>query len=523
MKNGIKYCLGVLCISAFLFNLELYAQKTKTNPNGYNTFYFENGSKSSEGELKNGQPVGIWKNYYESGALKSFGERQGKNLVGLWSFYSQDSLLIEEINYSEGLRDGVTKKYTKEGFLEEEIEFKAGKKEGMSKEFDVDGRVISETTFTQGREHGWAYEFNAAGKIITLKKYKNGIQERYEVVNRRDSQGRKKGLWKTFYEDRSVETEGRYNRDLQDGYWKSYSKKGVLLETLKYDNGELVTDAEEIADLDVSELYYPDDDGGLRFRGTYRDGKAHGTHLWFSKSGDIDSAKVFRNGFLIGQGRLTADGLKDGPWEEYYYPNGELKAEGSYALGFRTGEWIYYFVSGKIEQRGIYNNKGRPNGLWKWYYETGELLREETFRGGKENGWLIEYSDTGSVITKGEFVDGLEEGVWFIEIGDHYEEGEYQSGLKMGPWKHTYLSNNKIRFEGEYFDDLEEGVHTWYYDTGAKMLQGKYVSGVKEGIWNRYKKDGTIYISIEYRGGREVRVDGLKLKFEENSKTEENP
>ena len=174
--------------------------------------------------------------------------------------------------------------------------------------------------------------------------------------------------------------------------------------------------------------------------------------------------------------------------------------------------WIYYFQNGQIQQKGKYAAKGKVDGEWNWFYESGDLLRKEMFVNGKENGLLIEYSDAGNVITKGEYVNGKEEGEWFIEVGDHQEEGVYEGGLKQGIWKHYFLSNGALRFEGEYFDGLEQEKHIWYYDTGAKMLEGKFVSGVKEGEWRRYDRNGTLFVNIEYSSGVEIKVDGIKLK-----------
>ena len=170
-----------------------------------------------------------------------------------------------------------------------------------------------------------------------------------------------------------------------------------------------------------------------------------------------------------------------------------------------------------MDERGKYDGKGRPDGEWKWYFETGQLKREESFKNGQEHGWLTEYNDSGAVILKGEFVDGKEEGEWIYEIGDHREVGNYEYGAKMGVWKHTYLTTDKLKFEGEYFDDLPQNKHTWYFDSGQKMLEGKYVSGVKEGEWRRYNDDGTILISIEYKSGIEDKVDGVKMKEVEKS------
>lgn len=493
----------------------------KTDPNGYNKFYYESGAISSEGNLVNGKPEGYWKNYFESGVVKSEGFRAGHQLDSLWKFYNEDGILLEEIDYKNGKRNGVTKKYNKEGFLEASIPFKDNKEQGVAFTYYSNGAIHTEMVFDQGAEIGEAYEFSPTGDIITITTYKNGVFIRQERINRKDKQGDRQGVWKTFYDDRTVQSEGRYDDNLKDGYWKEYSPKGLLLQTYKYEKGELITDAEEIADLEVEEEYYPDSDGQLRFRGTYRNGKPHGTHIWFAEDGSIDSAKVFRNAYVIAKGKLSSDGLRIGPWKEYYYPSGELKAEGEYVGGYRFGEWVYYFINGEIEQRGKYARKGQPDGKWKWFYENGELLREESFKQGKEHGWLIEYSDSGKVITKGEYIDGNEEGEWFYEIGDHFEIGNYEYGLRQGRWEHRYLSNDKIRFEGSFFDGLEQGEHTWYYDTGAKMLEGEFVSGVKEGEWIRYNRDGSIFVNIEYQSGQEIKVDGYKLKIKSSESDDE--
>lgn len=62
-------------ILGFIFSLfvvvSIAQEQQKINPDGFNTFYYPGGVKSSEGNLKNGKPDGYWKSYYESGRLKS--------------------------------------------------------------------------------------------------------------------------------------------------------------------------------------------------------------------------------------------------------------------------------------------------------------------------------------------------------------------------------------------------------------------------------------------------------------------
>ena len=519
MINGLvnketQRLLGLLLGLTLLLAYDVSAQKNKTNPNGFNKFYFENGQISSEGKLKNGKPEGYWKNYYPSGQLKSEGNRKDFELDSIWKFYSEEGILNQEITYRKGLRDGLTKSFNKEGFLTHTSEYQRDTLVGLKTIYFENGSVKNEIPFERGKENGVAYEYDKNGNIIMLRYYKNGILTKQESINRLDNDGKKKGVWKEFDRNKNVIAEGKYRNGEKDGYWKTYTSKGDLLETQKFETGQQIIDAEELSSLDVKERYYSKEEaeGKLKFRGTYREGKKHGTHVWFDTKGEIDSAKVYKNDALISEGDMTRDGLKEGEWLEYFYPTGEKKAVGNYEKGFNVGIWKYYYTNGTLEQTGKYNAKGLPDGLWKWFYESGNLLREETFKNGVENGWLIEYSDSGCVITKGEYINGEEEGEWLYEIGDHQELGKYKYGAKTGEWIHTYTKSGKLKFEGEYSDDFPQEKHIWYYPNGQKMLEGKYVSGIKDGEWTRYYEDGTTKISIEYSSGREVKVDGVRVK-----------
>ena len=63
-KLKIRFILFIILNSTFLI---LHSQVT--NPNGYNTFYYDNGAKSSEGTMRDGKADGYWKNYYKNGKL----------------------------------------------------------------------------------------------------------------------------------------------------------------------------------------------------------------------------------------------------------------------------------------------------------------------------------------------------------------------------------------------------------------------------------------------------------------------
>lgn len=58
------------------------------------TFYYPNGTVSSSGPMRQGQPDGYWKSYHENGLLKSEGNRKNFLLDSLWKFYNPEGILF---------------------------------------------------------------------------------------------------------------------------------------------------------------------------------------------------------------------------------------------------------------------------------------------------------------------------------------------------------------------------------------------------------------------------------------------
>jgi antitoxin component YwqK of YwqJK toxin-antitoxin module len=104
------------------------------------------------------------------------------------------------------------------------------------------------------------------------------------------------------------------------------------------------------------ETYY--EDGQIRMKGTYKDGKV------------------------------------DGGFEEYY-DNGQLKSKRNYKEGKINGEWVNYYKNGKLRAKGRWK-KGNINGEWVEYNENGQVIRKGSWKDGE---W-IEYDENGQVIKK---------------------------------------------------------------------------------------------------------------------------
>ncbi len=535
-----------LKIYLLLFPVALFAQPAQNiQPNGYNTFYYENGKISSEGTLRNGKPDGYWKTYSMTGVIKSEGNRKNFQLDSVWRFYNERGLLAFEFSYKDGKKNGFKKTFDTEGdFLitaenyvndvkqgnsyiyfkpirpssrnNSNIEHDSISKKLMTMHFSNVGEVSKVIPFVNGKEEGQGFEYSLDSTIISITQYKMGFVQKEEKINRRDANNHKHGIWKEFYPSGVIKKEVNYSDDKMDGYLKEYSTKGSLISATKYVKGVLQTNVPELAKLDLKTEYYQG--GFIKSTGTYKNGVPEGVHRQFSPDGKVLSAKVYSEGFLTGEGIIDTAGRQQGPWKEYY-SNGQLKSKGEYLNSKRIGEWVFYFSNGKMEQKGKYDNKGRAQGVWKWYYpcpdtckgETGQLLREENYRNNLHEGLMIEYTDSGKIITKGEYIDGQKEGPWMMELVDYREEGSYKSGKRDGEWKHYYVGTGNIRFVGKFIDDVPDGKQIFYYPNGKEKQVGKYVGGLKEGEWKFFDETGYLFLTILFKNDIEIRFDGIKV------------
>lgn len=502
--------LRTLLLITFIFSCLLSKSQNKDSL-VFSTYYYDSGTKSSEGYLKNGQPEGYWKSYYPNGQIKTEGNRENYLLDGSWSFYSEEGKKIVEINYKAGKKNGPRKSYENEK-LNRLDNYVDDKIEGFSEQYFPEGQIKRELPYVNDKKEGQGFEFNQEGKIVTLLNYKADVLTKKRSINQVDELGQKQSTWMTFYKNRALKVEGPYINDLKNGYWKFYTSKGNLIKVEKWILGVLQEDAQEVAKIEIIQKLNPKT-GALVFKGSYRNGIEEGVHREYDENGNVISSKIFENGIVLFEGVVDDQGRKQGTWKEFY-PTGELKSKGDYKDNLKVRKWEYYFTNGKIEQTGSYI-RGRAEGDWIWYYENRQVLRQEEYVSGLKDGPFVEYNDTGAVITQGEYIEDLKDGEWIYQQNDYREKGKYFDGLRSGEWYHFQENGDDevIIFSGNYENGLENGLHVYYFPNGKVKRRGKYAGGKKEGIWDYYQENGKKLISIEYAAGVEIKYNGKKISY----------
>ncbi|MDB2583342.1 hypothetical protein N9Y50_01790 [Alphaproteobacteria bacterium] len=71
--------------------------------------------------------------------------------------------------------------------------------------------------------------------------------------------------------------------------------------------------------------------------------------------------------------------------------------------GNKIGLCIRYHPNGQLESQGMYNNKGRMEGFWEFYFDNGQLMTKGIQSNGRFSGEWIWYNKDGSLNKKTSF------------------------------------------------------------------------------------------------------------------------
>lgn len=502
-KKIIDY--SYLLILIFLFSGWAFGQEI--NPNGKNTFYYENGRIASEGYFKDGLPHGIWKSYYQDGTLKSVGHKKLGLSDSLWVFFDEEGRKRKVFDYVNDKKNGCARFIDTLGNIEKEMFYIDDIPQGEIVTYFDDGSIRSFVEIIDGKEEGLKLEYDENGVVITEEIYDNGYLKDRQEFNRLDEEGKKTGVWRTYFKNGDIASEIVYKAGQKNGLSKVYNQKGKLIDLQKMEGDTLAGHVDELVIIDLYKEFYPN--GNLKLVGGLDNGKRNGIYREYDESGEIINGYIYKKDTLVAEGIITGYGIYEGEWT-YYFKSGAIKAKGTYENSKKTGKWTYYYSNGKIEQTGTFSDN-EQRGNWTWYYKNGQLKRQEFYnKNEKLEGTVYEYDSLGNEMTKGDYYNGIQEGPWFYHVNDFKEVGSFTMGYQDGVWK-SYYKNGKLAFEGEYNEGEPVGKHLYYHQNGITSLVGKYLGGQKHGKWRAYDKMGIIIQELVYKRGELYKIDGVKV------------
>lgn len=197
-------------------------------------------------------------------------------------------------------------------------------------------------------------------------------------LNQLDSQGKKHGLWKGYYEDtKYLRYEGEFKNGQEIGLFtfydntkakaiiatRDFSKNDGSCYTIFY-NGKFKVSEGNVKDKKFEGLwkYYHLKSEVVMTEEHYKSGVLHG------------SRKVYYNSGALAEEANYVNGKKEGSYKKLA-ENGVVLEESNFKEGEYHGEALFREANGTDYSTGFYKN-GKSVGIWK-FYQSGKLVREE--------------------------------------------------------------------------------------------------------------------------------------------------
>lgn len=204
-----------------------------------------------------------------------------------------------------------------------------------------------------------------------------------DTINRVDAKGKKQGLWRKYYSNDTLFSEGIYKNGKHFGTFNTFHKNGQRQSVLHFRGLSEISDAT---------LY--NDSSQLIAKGKYIDRFK-------------DSVWVYYNGST---GKLSAEeyykkGVKEGEWK-IYYPNGSLAESEVYKSGKKNGPSKKFFENGKLRFQGNMIND-QLEGKVKLYFSDGKIWQEGIYKSGDKHGLWTIFKNDGTIEKQEEYIDGI--------------------------------------------------------------------------------------------------------------------
>ena len=335
--------------------------------------------------------------------------------------------------------------------------------------------------------------------------------------------GKPDGYWITYNDSGVVISEGNRKNFELDSTWKFYDDKGKIKMLINYKNGKknglrkTYTDdeiLEENFENDVKQgltsIYYSD--GTLKKTVPFVNGLEEGLAMEYARDGRIITLIQYKRGFITDRqiiNRYDAANRKDGPWK-YFYASGQVKREGTYRHGEEEGYFKEYDKDGNLVTTSKYSEgvlqqdvaELKKLEVRKDYYPDGKVKIAATYNDeGNLEGVRREYAENGDIERSYIFKNGI-----MIGEGIVTEKGE-----RDGYWK-EYFDSGKLKGEGRYDKDNRIGLWKFYHENGQLEQQGDYREGKPDGDWEWYYPDGNLLREEAYFNGLR---DGMMTEYDD--------
>lgn len=293
IKQELPYSNGKLNGISRIYYPEggLYQSITYKNdlPNGKLTVYYEDGATMEISYYINGKINGESLAYYNSGSIWYKRNFNDGVEIGLGYYYYDNGNIMEMSRKYNGLPDSLYILYYKDNanVIKNKCYYKQGKLNGPFMGYYPDGSLMNTSLYVNDSVVGTYTEYYPQKQDISP--IKPMILEEGKYKN-----GKKDGIWNTYYKDGSLYVTGRYEHGKKEGEWKVFFENGATKQTSFYTNN--IEDGEFVQ-------YHPDGKT-IKMKGKIIQGRREGKFYSYFPEGKINSEVEYKEGRRTGIARM---------------------------------------------------------------------------------------------------------------------------------------------------------------------------------------------------------------------------
>ncbi|MDC1141763.1 toxin-antitoxin system YwqK family antitoxin [Planctomycetota bacterium] len=358
----------------------------------------------------------------------------------------------------------------------------------------------------------------ATGEGKRLEKYPNGTPKaKWTVKKLADGSLVIDGRWQEFHQNGKPKTDGDYVEGQKQGLWVTYFDNGTVESQLTYKDDQLIGEFERWHS-----------NGQKAEAGKWENGEKIGSWMSWHPNGNLAQNIEYKDGQLNGASFT-------------YYNNDTAKERGQYVEGLKHGLWVLMYSDKTVEEKVRWEH-GKRHGKAFGNHTNGLLAYEGEWDTGKRIGEWVRMTASGAFIEEGEYVDGLRHGEFklYHDNGIIKETGRFENDKRVGDWietdesgeviaHHAYadgeLTSTVAYFQGEEVDvknasgddgsaserwterksdGRKHGHYKRFYATGELLESGVWLDGKKHGKWCTFDKEGNVISEVKFNNGVEV-------------------
>lgn len=164
--------------------------------------------------------------------------------------------------------------------------------------------------------------------------------------------------------------------------------------------------------------------------------------------------------------------LLDGKYEEFFI-SGQLKVNGTFKKGAKTGIWKSWYENGMTEEV-VHWTKGVQHGHYVFYYDNGATKEEGHFKNGKKHGVVHQYDKEGEK-SRIRFKNGTQVDRTYkekqIQEEKETQKKEQEERRKQRKFEREERKAARAKPEREEKESITQKVKSWWLNRKSKQKE----------------------------------------------------